>query len=87
LKHISEQFFRISQQIANDFPSTKRLRVHTDTNKEGLILVYPYFRDTLLTLVEKDPEFPPPERLKIMRAVAEAVVELHAEFWVHSGML
>lgn len=84
---MSERFFRISQQIAEDFSSTERLRVHTDANKKNSILVYPYFRDTILALIKDDPGFPPPERLKIMRAVAEAVAELHGKGWIHAGKL
>lgn len=61
--------------------------MHTDVSRKESVLVYPYFRDTLLALMKNDPEFPPPQRLKIMRAVAEAVAELHAKDWVHSGML
>nr|POF04055.1 n-acetylglucosamine-6-phosphate deacetylase [Quercus suber] len=72
------------EQIADDFSTTKRLRVHTDANKKGSILVYPYFRDTLLALIKNAPDFPPPERLKIMRAVAEALAELHAKGWIHA---
>lgn len=87
LKHVSEQLFRVSQQIADDFSSTKRLRVHIDANKKDSILVFPYFRCTLLALMQNDPDFPPPERLTIMRAVAEAVAELHAKGWIHAGML
>lgn len=87
LKHVSEHFIFTSQQIADDFPSTKRLRVHTDVSRKESVLVYPYFRDTLLALMKNDPEFPPLQRLKIMRAVAEAVAELHAKDWIHSGML
>lgn len=77
----------MSLQIADDFPSTERLRVHTDANKEDSILIFPYVRDTLLALMKNDPDFPPPERLKIMRAVAEAVAELHSKDWIHAGML
>ncbi|KAF2770509.1 hypothetical protein EJ03DRAFT_342756 [Teratosphaeria nubilosa] len=87
LKHVTEHLFRISQQIADDFKSTERLRVHTDVNKKDSILVYLYSRDTLLTLMRNDPDFPPQERLKIMRAVAVAVAELHAKGWIHADML
>lgn len=87
VKHVSEQFFRVSQQIADDFSSSERLRVHTDANEKESILVYPYYRDTLLDLLKNDPDFPPLERLKIMRAVTVAVAELHAKGWIHAGML
>lgn len=67
--------------------STERLRLHVDGNRKESILVYPYFQDTLLALMKNDPDFPPPERLKIMRAVAVAVAEMHAKGWIHAGMV
>jgi hypothetical protein len=77
----------LSQQIAEDFSPTEKLRIHTDASTKDSILIYPYFRDTLLPLLKNDPEFPPLQRLKIMRTVAEAVAEMNAKGWVHAGML
>lgn len=86
LKHVPEQLFSVNQQVANDFSSTKRLRIHTDASTKDSILVYPYLRESLLDFDITDPELPPPQRLKIMRVVAEAVAELHAKGWIHAGM-
>jgi serine/threonine protein kinase len=55
--------------------------MHADCKSENRVLFYPYFRDTLLALLQKDPEFPPQGRLKILQGVAEAVQKLHAEDW------
>ncbi|KAF1349033.1 kinase-like domain-containing protein [Delphinella strobiligena] len=85
-KRVSKHFFDLSRRIANDFPSSQRLRMHVDCNSKESVLVYPYFRDTLLALIEGDPAFPPAERLKIMRGVGEAIQELHAKDWVHTDI-
>jgi tRNA A-37 threonylcarbamoyl transferase component Bud32 len=60
--------------------------MHVDCNSKESILIYPYFRDTLLALLEGDPAFPPEGRLKIMRDIGEAIRELHAKDWVHTGL-
>lgn len=46
--------------------------MHIDCNQEEGILVYPYFRSTLLALIQEDPDFPPAERKKFLRRVGEA---------------
>ena len=86
MKGASRHFFDLSRRIADDFPSSQRLRIHVDCNSRESILVYPYFRYTLLALIEGDSDFPPDERLKIMRSVGEATQELHAKDWVHTGL-
>ena len=61
--------------------------MHTDCNPEEGILVYPYFRDTLLALIQDDADLPPVERKKILRRVGEAIQELHDKDWIHIGTL
>lgn len=61
--------------------------MHTDCNAEEGVLVYPYFRDTLLALIQDDADFPAVERKKILRRVGEAMQELHDKDWIHSGTL
>lgn len=61
--------------------------MHIDCNQEEGILVYPYFRSTLLALIQKDPDFPLAERKKILRQVGEAIQELHSKDWIHTGTL
>lgn len=58
-KRVPTSFFKLSQRIANDFPMSSRLRMHVDSNTQESTLVYPYFRDTLLALLEDDADFPP----------------------------
>jgi hypothetical protein len=84
-KRVPKSFFDISRRIAEDFPSSCRLRTHVDANSQESILIYPYFRDTLLSLIQDDPGFAPDERWKIMLMVGEAVQELHAKGWAHAG--
>ncbi|KAF1849203.1 kinase-like protein [Cucurbitaria berberidis CBS 394.84] len=60
--------------------------MHVDSNSKEPILIYPYFRDTLLALLKNDPAFPPDERPKIMRGVGEAIQELHSRDWVHTDI-
>ncbi|EMF16201.1 kinase-like protein [Sphaerulina musiva SO2202] len=78
-KRVPKHVFNLSQQIGNDCPSSRHLRMHS-------ILIYPYFRDTFLALLEKDPAFPPDERGKIMRGVGEAVQELHSKDWIYADI-
>jgi tRNA A-37 threonylcarbamoyl transferase component Bud32 len=61
--------------------------MHIDCNQEEGILVYPYFDDTLLTLIQEDSEFPVAERKKILRRTGEAIQELHGKDWIHIGTL
>ncbi|KJX93784.1 calcium/calmodulin dependent protein kinase [Zymoseptoria brevis] len=85
-KRVLKPFFDLSQRMAHDLPASPSLRMHVDSNSKECILVYPYFRDTLLALLQNDPAFPPDERGKIMRRVGEAVQELHAKDWVHADI-
>ena len=61
--------------------------MHTDCNEKEGVLVYPYFRDTLLAIIQGDPDFPVAERKKILRRVGEAIQELHGKDWIHIGTL
>lgn len=59
--------------------------MHVDHNQEEGILIYSYFRSTLLGLIQDDPDFPPVERKKILRCVGVAIQELHSKDWIHIG--
>lgn len=61
--------------------------MHIDCDQEDSILVYPYFRSTLLALIQEDPDFPLAERKKILRRIGEAIQELHGKNWIHIGTL
>ncbi|CAK1365196.1 unnamed protein product [Cercospora beticola] len=60
--------------------------MHVDCNSEKCILVFDYFQDTLLSLLNNNPSLSPDERPKIMRSVGEAVNQLHSRDWVHSDI-
>lgn len=84
-KRVSQPFYDLSQHLALQFAGSGRLRVHMDANQDERILVYPYFKNTLLALITEDPDFPPAERVKVLRVVAEAIQELHSKDWIHNG--
>jgi tRNA A-37 threonylcarbamoyl transferase component Bud32 len=80
---VSRPFYDLSQRLARDFESSRRLRVHTECNHEESVLIYPYFESTLLSLIQDDPEFPAGGRMKVLRQVGEAIQELHNRDWIH----
>jgi hypothetical protein len=61
--------------------------MHTDCNQEEGVLVFPYFKSTLLALIQGNSEFPTEGRKKILRQVGEAIQELQNKDWVHLGMI
>lgn len=81
------QFYNISQRLASEFDGSSRLRLHIDCNQEEGVLVFPYFKSTLLALIQGNPDFPPEGRQKILRHVGEAIQELHSKDWIHLGIL
>ncbi|KAL2192951.1 kinase-like protein [Corynascus similis CBS 632.67] len=85
-KHVSQPFYDLSHHLALEFAGSSRLRVHVDANQDERILVYPYFRNTLLALIKEGPDFPPAERVKVLRVVAEAIQELHSKDWFHNDV-
>ena len=87
LKRVPRPFYDLSLRFAAEFAGSRRLRMHIDCNQQEGILVYPYLRSTLLTLIQEDANFPPAERKKILRRVGEAIQELHAKDWIHIGTL
>ncbi|KAI1263207.1 kinase-like domain-containing protein [Xylariaceae sp. FL1019] len=82
-KRVSESIFDLSLRLAAEFAGSRRLRMHIDCNQEQGILVYPFFRTTLLALLQDYPDFPPQERRKILRRVGEGIQELHSKNWIH----
>ena len=76
----------MSLRLAADFPESRRLRMHVDSNDEEKLLIYPYYRNTLLRLLQEDPEVSDAARKRILRQTAEeAVQELHSKDWNHIG--
>lgn len=84
---MSESFFALSQTLKSEFAGTSRLRMHVDFNQEERILVYKYFRHTLLALITEYPDFPATEIKKILRCTGEAVKEFHDKGWIHLGTM
>jgi hypothetical protein len=87
VKCVPRPFYDLSLRLAAEFTGSRRLRMHIDYNQEESILVYPYFRCTLLALMKEDPDIPVAEREKILRHVAEALQEFHGKNWIHIGTI
>ncbi|KAK7920711.1 kinase-like protein [Apiospora marii] len=83
LKRVPRPFYDQSLRLATEFAGSHRLRMHVDCNQDESILIYPYFKGTLLALIQEEPDFPPTERKKILRGVGEAIQELHHKNWIH----
>ncbi|KAI1425971.1 kinase-like domain-containing protein [Xylaria sp. FL1777] len=82
-KRVPKSFYDMSLRLAVELRGSRRLRIHIDCNQEEGILVYPYFRTSLLLLIREDPRLLFSERKKILRRLAEAIHELHRKDWVH----
>ena len=85
LKPVRTPFYELSQTLAAEFAGSRCLRMHIDCSETEDILVYPYFKDTLLGIIQGNPDFPVMERKRILRRVGEAIQELHAFDWIHIG--
>ncbi|KAG9238291.1 kinase-like domain-containing protein [Amylocarpus encephaloides] len=85
-KRVSESFFTLSQNLKSEFAGTRRLRMHIDDNQEERILVYKYFRHTLLALITEYHDFPAAETKKILRYTGESVKEFHDKGWIHINL-
>ena len=86
-KQESKSIFDLSRRLADEFAGSCRLRMPIDFNPEDRTVVYPYFTNTLLSLMRADPDFPPAELRKILRCVGEAIQEFHTNGWLHLGTL
>ncbi|XDG05990.1 hypothetical protein ABKA04_005605 [Annulohypoxylon sp. FPYF3050] len=82
-KRVPRPFYDLSLRLAAEFAGSRRLRMHIDCNQEECILIYPYFRGTLLSLIQDEPGLHVLERKKIMRHTGEAIQELHSKDWIH----
>ncbi|KAI1826799.1 kinase-like domain-containing protein [Xylaria intraflava] len=82
-KRVTRTLYNLALGVAAEFEGSRRLRLHVDCNHEQCVLVYPYFKTTLLTLIQEDPDFPPAERKRILQRVGEAIQELHSKDWIH----
>ncbi|CAK7275440.1 hypothetical protein SEPCBS119000_006695, partial [Sporothrix epigloea] len=88
-KRVSRPSYNLILRHAADFAGSRRLRLHVDCNDEECLLVYPYFKTTLLQFIREESKLPEEsqlseaERKKIMRHVGEAIQELHSKGWIH----
>ncbi|OHF03895.1 hypothetical protein CORC01_00757 [Colletotrichum orchidophilum] len=86
VKRVRRPFYNLSLRLAAEFASSRWLRMHTDCNTEEGVLIYPYYRNTLLALIQDDPDLPITERNKILRGTGEAIQELHNKGWIHCDL-
>jgi hypothetical protein len=84
-KRVPETIYDMSLRLAADLPGSRRLRMHIDSNDEEKLLIYPYYQNTLLKLLQEDPEVSVAARKKVLRRTAEAIQELHSKDWIHIG--
>ncbi|KAI8941750.1 hypothetical protein NX059_002954 [Plenodomus lindquistii] len=82
-KRVSKPFYDLSLRLAADFPESRRLRMHVDLNEDENILIYPYYQQTLLQLLQEDTKISDAARKKILRQTGEAMQELHSKDWIH----
>ncbi|KAI1352742.1 kinase-like protein [Xylaria sp. FL0043] len=79
-------FYKSSLLRADEFRGSRRLRMHIDCNHEEDLLIYPYYKSTLLSLIQNNSDLPWLQRRKILRHVAEAIKELHSKNWIHTDI-
>jgi serine/threonine protein kinase len=80
---VSRSFYDLSLRLTTDFPTSRRLRIHVDSNEDENLLVYPYYQRTLLRLLQEDPNVSDAARKEILRQTGEAIQELHSKDWIH----
>ncbi|KAM5485051.1 hypothetical protein MaudMau93_005590 [Microsporum audouinii] len=59
LKRVSNSIFDLSLDLKQEFPESRRLRVHIDESEEEKVLIYEYFSDNLLSFIKKNPNVKP----------------------------
>ncbi|KAI5798908.1 kinase-like domain-containing protein [Geopyxis carbonaria] len=82
-KRVSVSVFDQTQRLAEEFAGARYLRMPTDWNVENCTLVYPWLRDSLLSLVQGQPDFPKSAIKEILRCTSEAVKAFHDKDWIH----
>jgi serine/threonine protein kinase len=60
--------------------------MHIDYSEKENTLVYEYFKEDLLALMQNNRDFPLVARKQILFEVGKALQELHAKNWIHIGM-
>ena len=57
----------------------------TDWDVENRTLVFPWLRDSLLSLLQNHQDFPKPAIKEILQRTSEAVKGFHDKDWIHIG--
>ncbi|EGC47039.1 conserved hypothetical protein [Histoplasma capsulatum var. duboisii H88] len=83
LKHVSPSIFEQSLELKQEFPETRRLRMHDDGNEAEQILIYNHFSDNLLSLVKNNLNMSIAPRKQILWELGQALKEFHAKNWIH----
>ncbi|EGE05765.1 serine/threonine protein kinase [Trichophyton equinum CBS 127.97] len=83
MKQMSDMVFDLALDHKNDFPDSRRLRIHIDENVEEKVVIYEYFDDNLLSFVDKNPNLNLAARKWILRELGESLKEFHAKNWIH----
>lgn len=86
MKSVSQSIFELCIQHKREFPDTRRIRMHIDYSEKENTLVYEYFKEDLLALMQNNRDFPLVARKQILFEVGKALQELHAKNWIHIGM-
>lgn len=60
--------------------------MHVDYSEKEKTVMYKYFKEDLLALVQSNRDFPLVARKQILFEVGKALQELHAKNWIHIGM-
>lgn len=86
LKPVSKSIFEGLQEFKDEFGDNPRLRNYVDHDEKENVLVYEYFIDDLLSLVERF--FLPLEvRKAILKEVGLGLNDIHTKHWIHLGMM
>ncbi|OAL74803.1 serine/threonine protein kinase [Trichophyton violaceum] len=83
MKKMSDVVFDLALDYKNDFPDSRRLRIHVDENDKEKVVIYEYFDDNLLSFVNKNPNLNLAARKWILRELGESLKEFHAKNWIH----
>lgn len=83
---MSQSIFELCLQHKREFPDTRRIRMHVDHSEKEKTVVYEYFKEDLLALVQNKRDFPLVARKQILFEVGKALQELHAKNWIHIGI-